>query len=253
MFLLMFLLVSYNVGAGGSEEVERKEEVKSSTASVSVLPSASASHTTTDPVISEQNIAHITTWKNNCAVSCASIFLIQAFLDQKLSEQAQKNLLECFNEYYRTSLNISQLRKLFETFIILPSDRQIVLGPVLRQFLISNRVEPEQQNMLSNQAFYPLATYFSFNVVFYADVDKKLAVSGAIPGITVAPPPKLVMRVYYARSHFELIMDTVIGAEKHNKSNGVISDLGLPIEREGETQLKAVVKGWAEIAVTCEK
>ena len=119
-------------------------------------------------------VAEISTWSNNCAVSCTATFLVNALLQKRLSEKAEETLLQLFNDYYKTYfLSIAQLHDIFSSVITLPADRQIILGPVLREFIYTRGIVAEEGNMLSNEAFHPLAEAFDFNVFFYADRDKE--------------------------------------------------------------------------------
>ncbi len=120
------------------------------------------------------HVAEISTWSNNCAVSCTATFLVNAFLQKRLSEKAEETLVQLFNDYYKTYfLSAEQLRDMFSSVITLPADRQIILGPVLREFVYTRGIVAEEGNMLSNEAFRPLAEAFDFNVLFYADCDKE--------------------------------------------------------------------------------
>lgn len=190
------------------------------------------------PDISSQ-VAEISTWSNNCAVSCTATFLINAFLQKRLSVKAEETLIQLFNDYYKTYLlSAEQLRDIFSSVITLPADRQIILGPVLREFIYTHGVVAEREGMLSNEAFRPLAEAFNFNVVFYADRDKKIEQSELIPSIIVNQDFALTLYPYYHHSHYDLIMDDVASAQKHNQSGARESTLNLAIEKGMEEVLK---------------
>jgi len=192
----------------------------------------------------KERVADISAWRNNCAVSCAAVFIVNAFLSapKKLGDKAEISLTKIFNDYYKISLSIEQLRDIFSTVYTLPSDRQIILGPVLRDFLVKNGVTEEEQQMLSNEAFKPLAKEFGFNVVFYADIEKKIGKSNVIPEFTINPENNLALNVYYHNSHFDLVMDNKEMAKSHNDSNFDLSPHNLSIELGKEEELKKQIK-----------
>lgn len=192
----------------------------------------------------EERVADISAWRNNCAVSCAAVFIVNAFLavPKKLGDKAEINLTKIFNDHYKTSLSIEQLRDVFSKVYTLPSDRQIILGPVLRDFLVKNGVTEEKQKMFSNEAFEPLAKEFGFNVVFYAHIEKKIGKSNIIPEITTNPENNLVLNVYYHNSHFDLVMDDKEIAKSHNESSFQVSPHNLFIESGKEEELKKQIK-----------
>ncbi|MBU0744013.1 MAG: hypothetical protein KKE11_01385 [Gammaproteobacteria bacterium] len=192
--------------------------------------------------ISKNLVAEITTWGNNCALSCTSIFLIEAFLSNQLSKKAEENLAALINDYYETSLSVEQLRDVFLNIITLPSDRQLVLGQPLRAFIYAMGVESEEGDMLSNEAFRPIAEEFGFNVVFYADVDKKINPSGIIPEIIIDQKSTLTLCPYYHASHYDLIMDDEESADMHNQSSFIESDLNLPVEIDAKEKLRERIK-----------
>lgn len=187
-------------------------------------------------------IAEISTWSNNCALSCTSIFLVNAFLSKKLSRDAERHFREFFNTYYQISLSVEQLRDVFQSILTLPADRQVIIGSVLRKFIVEVGVPIEQDNMLSNEAFEPLARVFDFNVQFYADLEGKIIESGAIPPITIDQSFSLTLRPYYHHNHYDLIMDSIEAAQEHNQASFIESEHHLPIERGEEEALKIRVR-----------
>ncbi len=188
-----------------------------------------------------QPVAEISTWQNSCALSCASVFLVNAFLAKKLSKKAEDTLVQLFNDYYKTySVSTEQLRDIFSSVFPLPSERQVVLGPVLRGFLAYEEVvaEKEDKNMLSNEAFNPLAKAFDFNVTFFADVNGEVGPSNTIPPILLDKSFPLTLRPYYHNSHFDLIMDDKQSAQIHNQLSFDESVHKLSIEKGEEDKLK---------------
>lgn len=192
-------------------------------------------------VVSPDRVAGITTWGNNCALSCTAIFLVNAFLAHKLSARAEANLAALFNQYYQTSLSIDGLKDFFAGVVTLPADQQVILGPPLRAFVYAMGVQPEEHDMLSNDAFKPLAEEFDFNVEFYANLEGGIGISGAIPGITTGDH-ELIMRPYYHASHYDLVMDDAIQATKINDSSFQESPHSFPIEVGEEEALKKRVQ-----------
>jgi hypothetical protein len=196
------------------------------------------------PDISSQ-VAEISTWSNNCAVSCTATFLVNAFLQKRLSEKAEETLVQLFNDHYKTYfLSTEQLRDIFSSVVTLPTDRQIILGPVLREFIYTKGIIAEEESMLSDEAFRPLAEAFDFNVVFYSDRDKKIEQSGVIPNIIVNQAFTLALRPYYHHSHYDLIMDDAASAQEHNRLSSEESKLNLAIEKGREEELKKQVNGF---------
>jgi len=201
-------------------------------------------------VISGARVAEISEWRNNCAVSCTATFLVNAFISKpnKLSERAERSLVMMFNQYYHLSLSVEQLRELFLYKFTLPADRQVILGPVLRDFL--NTVMPvdikeaeRDANMLSNEAFTHLAEEFGFNVAFYALLDKgNIQESGTIPSIIVDRGTQLTLRPYFnvhaKAGHYDLIMDDVDTVRQHNMSAFEESPYNLPVEKNQEEAFK---------------
>ncbi len=207
-------------------------------------------------IVAENRVAEISEWKNNCAVSCTAIFLINAFISipSKLSQEAELKLTLIFNQYYQLSLSVEQLRELFLDKFTLPSDRQVILGPVLRDFL--NTVMPgaaeeaaaetKDAGMLSNEAFTHLAAEFGFNVVFYALLDQdKIQRSGVIPAIIIDEHIDLTLRPYFnvhaKVGHYDLIMDDEVSARRHNDSNFDVSSYKLSIEQGQEEACRAKI------------
>lgn len=191
--------------------------------------------------ILEDNVAEITIWQNNCAVSCVAVFLINSFLDKNLTLDGLERLQKLFNSYYGTYLSMAELDNIFTTVFVLPSDRQAVLGPVLRDFIIKSGVKAEEENILSNEAFVPLVEAFGFNVVFYVDHNGKIEESDKISSV-IRSKNNLTLKTYCHEKHYDLIMDDSVKAMLHNNSSFEISIHELPTAAEEEKQLKARVR-----------
>jgi hypothetical protein len=213
----------------------------------------------------ELRVAEIpTSKKDNKITACVSIFLIKAFLDGKLSDNAEEKLIKNFNDHYETSLNAYELQLVFdpeggkESFRI-PADQVIVLGNVLKDIIKKTGKEFES----SNEMFGPLADTFDFDVEFYVnDSEKKIIKeSGTIPPIKAKNnSTSLTLKAYHNDNQYnhykpykrynvydskdtyfryDLIMDDPDDAENYNN---LLESEGSPYYWEEGENLKEKVK-----------
>lgn len=208
--------------------------------------------------IKKDRIAQISTWSNNCAVSAFAIFLSECIKPTQQSARSTSNksnskiirrLAEMLSDYYKipklTDQSVIYLLKKYT----LPTDRQIVLGPVLRAFIAKKEGNLETNtipdtNMLDNNQIKSLAEEFGVGLEFYVD-DKNdsefIQLSDFIPVLEPIGNNK-TLRLYYSNNHFNLVCDDEFEATFFNSSLAEVSQHELPIRNDQRKELFETVK-----------
>lgn len=124
----------------------------------------------------KDRIANITTWSNNCAVSCISVFLATHLLNRTLDPKDAMILVNIMNDAYGTSMrSIGELR-----FLLLnhshPCDQQRIISVALRHYLSTQNIHGDHDNMLGDETFRIFGSLLHFNVqmtLFTKNYDEK--------------------------------------------------------------------------------
>lgn len=184
-----------------------------------------------------ERVAQIRGWGNNCAMSCAAVFLANALTANpcQLTINAQQEATKAFNNYYGTRLTAEQLRSFFLNTATSPLDRQYILGPALRKYIYDKGYQQDGSEIsLDSAALICLAQHIGFNVDFYIlSKAEGIKPSGTIAGHTLQGNTATLHAFYHNTregTHFDLLMDTIPEAEAHNLASKSIN-FKLPIDQ----------------------
>ncbi len=172
-----------------------------------------------------------------------SVFIVNMLLAGKLTDNAIAKLCKIVSTYYDgAQVTKENLIALFTKYT-LPSERQLILGHALRHYIENtHKICSDPNNMMSNEAFKPVAKALGFNVEFYifSREEEQIKLSGTIPKIKTEDTT-LTMKPLYRDSHFDLLMENKNLADKHNRNSLELSTHKLPIEVSQIDELKKII------------
>lgn len=179
-------------------------------------------------------IAEITTWSNNCSISCISIFLAQNLLNRTLNESDSMKLVEIMNRAYGTEMHsIGEMRILLENHKH-PCDQQKIIGCALRHHLSLQGIQGDAENMLGDEIFTVFSGHFTFNIEMnLVDNDCNLVLNYFIGGEKDNTTLKLSIVQKINHLHFDILMNTAEEAQVFNASSASLSDYSLPEDMSG--------------------